>query len=110
MGTKLANLFRFLINIKVVLVRIVKIKYNFVKHAIRAIKIGFGLFEAVNICLVFSIVVVFERPVIRPNFSSILRPYLHGQRMILAPGSSERDMFSAFSLHANRMILALASS
>ena len=27
-------------------------------------------------------------------------------RMILALGSSERDMFSAFSLHANRMILS----
>ena len=28
-----------------------------------------------------------------------LRPHLHGKRMILVLGSSERNMFSAFSLH-----------
>ena len=47
--------------------RIAKIKYNFVKHAIRIIKLAFGLFEAVNACLHRSrLWLFFERPVMWP--------------------------------------------
>ena len=39
-----------------------------------------------------------------PPLIEEVRPYLHGKRMVLVLGSSEGNMFSAFSLHAKGCI------